>query len=185
MTYRQPHARVRYRQDLFFRLNVISLKIPSLRERRDDIPVLAQYFAENHARITGLRAVSISSAALSALREYDWPGNVRELENAIERAIVLGDGEVVHLHDLPDFIGDTVAGADEPSESFHSALRAKKKDLILRAVERAGGNLTAAAGALNLHPNYLHRLIRTLQLRSLLPHKTSPAHLSPAPHPDR
>ena len=175
-----------FRQDLFFRLNVISLKIPPIRDRRDDIPVLAKYFAEKHARTIGLRAVSISPAAMSALREYDWPGNVRELEHVIERAIVLGDGDVVHLHDLPDLIRDAVPLADEPRETFHAALRARKKELILGAVKRADGNLTAAARALDLHPNYLHRLIGTLQLRPLLPHKSSDTDLSsPPPHPDR
>ncbi len=175
-----------FRQDLFFRLNVVSLRIPPLRDRRDDIPVLAQYFAEIHARAAGFHAVSISPQALAALREYDWPGNVRELENVIERAIVLGAGAVVHLHDLPDLIGDAVALADEPAETFHAALRSRKKDLILRAVKRSGGNLAAAARGLDLHPNYLHRLIGTLQLRSLLPHKSSDSDRPPQPpHTDR
>ncbi len=156
----------RFREDLYFRLNVISLPVPALRDRREDIPMLARYFAEKHARTAARHAIAIAPEALAALCAYDWPGNVRELENVIERALVLGDGDAVRVDDLPEAIVDSAqTPAAAGSEAFHAALRERKKELILAAIERAGGNLTAAARSLALHPNYLHRLIRILQLR--------------------
>jgi transcriptional regulator with GAF, ATPase, and Fis domain len=158
-----------FREDLYFRLNVISLQVPALRERREDIPLLAHYFAEKHARTAARHTISIAPDALAALSAYEWPGNVRELENVIERAIVLGDHDVLRIDDLPETIVECVQTPTVPgTEGFHSAVRERKRELILAAIERAGGNLTAAAKALGLHPNYLHRLIRILQLRGSL-----------------
>jgi DNA-binding NtrC family response regulator len=161
---------------LYFRLDVISLAVPPLRDRRDDIPLLTRYFADKHGGAAARRRITFAPDALAVLSAYEWPGNVRELANVVERAIVLGDGEVVHVHDLPDALAEfsqppEAAGA----ERFHAAVRERKRELILRAIERAGGNLTAAAKALGLHPNYLHRLIRILQLRGSLKTKASGA----------
>jgi DNA-binding NtrC family response regulator len=103
---------------------------------------------------------------------YDWPGNVRELENAVEHAVVLGLDSLILPDDLPDAIAE--AGVSPPVSGeaatmrFHDAVKQAKKDLILRAVEEARGNYNAAARLLGLHPNYLHRLIRNLQLKAAL-----------------
>ena len=98
----------KFREDLFYRLNVIQLKVPPLRERREDIAVLAEYFLKKFSAERGLRKIEFASEAMKAMLSYDWPGNVRELENAIERAVVMGDGNKVVVNDLP--IGKTDLG---------------------------------------------------------------------------
>ena len=107
---------------------------------------------------------------------YAWPGNVRELENAVEHAVVLGQDMLILSDDLPDAVAAATSSAaatatgDTASPRFHSAIQQAKKDLIVRAVQEAGGNYNAAARLLGLHPNYLHRLIRNLQLKPALDH---------------
>ena len=162
-----------FRRDLYYRLNVVALVMPSLRDRADDIPLLAQYFIRRHAGRVKRRVSGISPAALACLIKYDWPGNVRELENAIERAAVLGSTDVILLEDLPDAVveaGAEAAGSTPTAASlrFHDVITQSKKDLILQVFEKAGGNYTAAAQLLGLHPNYLHRLIRNLNLKASL-----------------
>jgi transcriptional regulator with GAF, ATPase, and Fis domain len=154
-----------FRQDLFFRLNVVSVSLPSLRERREDIPLLASYFMTKFSKQCGRRVRSISPQAKACLLRYNWPGNVRELENAIERAVVLGEGEVIEVEDLPESLIESgpAAGGDLPR--FHEAVQQAKRQLILEAVEATQCNYTEAANRLGLHPNYLHRLIRNLNLR--------------------
>jgi Nif-specific regulatory protein len=157
-----------FREDLFYRLNVVRLELPPLRERREDIELLAQYFAMEHGRRVKRRIAGISPEALEILKRYDWPGNVRELANVIERAVVLGMTELILPEDLPESMLEsrTVSG---PSQGrYHDALAARKRELILEAVSRAEGNITEAARLLGLHPNYLHRLIRNLDLRESL-----------------
>ena len=162
-----------FRRDLYYRLNVVALAIPPLRERLDDIPLLAHYFTRRHAARARRRVSGITPAALACLSAYDWPGNVRELENAIERAIVLGSTDHVLLEDLPDTVVEAaspamVAVSGSTSTRFHEVITQAKKDLITRVFEKAGGNYTAAAQMLGLHPNYLHRLIRNLNLKASL-----------------
>jgi Nif-specific regulatory protein len=99
---------------------------------------------------------------------YDWPGNVRELENAIERALVLSSAETILPEDLPESVLERATPAGMSSAKYHSALKDVKKKLIVDALEEAKGSYTEAARALGLHPNYLHRLIRNLDLRSEL-----------------
>jgi len=155
-----------FRQDLYFRLNVVSLTTPPLRERREDIPLLAAYFAAKYSRKCNRRVMGISSEARACLLRYEWPGNVRELENAIERAVVMGSGGLIRPEDLP---GDIVEVEAEPVASvsrYHEALKETKKRLILQAVEQAGNSYTGAAKLLGVHPNYLHRLIRNLNLKT-------------------
>jgi Nif-specific regulatory protein len=154
----------RFRQDLWYRLNVVSLTMPPLRDRRTDIPVLAAHFAARYARG---RPVTLAPEAIAALTAHDWPGNVRELENAIERAVVLGTSDRILPEDLPeplvDGAADVVSG--EAAGAFHQGVVEEKRRLILGAIDRAGGNYTAAAKLLGLNPTYLHRLLRNLQLR--------------------
>jgi Nif-specific regulatory protein len=161
-----------FRQDLFFRLNVVTLRMPSLRDRRQDVPRLAAHFALKFGRSSARRIVGISPDAQRCLRAYDWPGNVRELENAIERAVVLGTSAEIVPDDLPEALLDTRSAAEPAAASrFHNAVAETKKRVILEAIDRTGGNLTDAARSLGLHPNYLHRLLRTLDLRAQLPPK--------------
>jgi Nif-specific regulatory protein len=111
------------------------------------------------------RVRGISSEARARLTSYDWPGNVRELENAIERAVVLGTTEAILPEDLPEAALETATTTPSGVANYHDAVTEAKKQLILRAVEQAAGNYTEAAKLLGVHPNYLHRLIRNMNLR--------------------
>jgi Nif-specific regulatory protein len=154
-----------FRQDLFFRLNVVSIMLPPLRDRRDDIPLLATYFVQKYARATDRRVVAISPEAYMLLKKYDWPGNVRELQNALERAVVLGSSDHIRPEDLPEALVENNESMDAGVTRYHDAVNTVKRQLILRAIEQAGGNFTEAAKLLDLHPNYLHRLVRNMDLR--------------------
>jgi len=155
-----------FRSDLYYRLNVVSLQMPALRERKEDIPLLAAFFAAQHAEKVKRRVVGISPEARNCLMRYDWPGNVRELENAIERAVVLGSTELILGEDLPDSILDETAASGEPVNALADGIRRAKIELIERAIEQANGNYTEAAKLLGVHANHLFRLIRTLNLKS-------------------
>jgi transcriptional regulator with GAF, ATPase, and Fis domain len=159
-----------FRDDLFYRLNVISLTMPPLRERREDIPLLASHFAAVHGRAVRGKPVGIAPTARTLLVRYDWPGNVRELSNAIERAVVLGLEEEIRPEDLPETLleGAPPAGpggqASAPQD-YHEALNEAKRRIIRDALAATGGNVTRAAEGLGLHANHLHRLMTTLGLR--------------------
>ncbi|MEP6636433.1 MAG: sigma 54-interacting transcriptional regulator [Acidobacteriota bacterium] len=157
-----------FRQDLYYRLNVVELEMPALRNRREDIPLLANYFASKHGEKCNRKVLGISSEAQARLLSYDWPGNVRELENAIERAVVLGATERLLPEDLPEAVLESVAPAAKSTASpmqYHEAVTQTKRLIILQAMEQAKGSYTAAAKLLGVHPNYLHRLIRNLNLK--------------------
>jgi transcriptional regulator with GAF, ATPase, and Fis domain len=154
----------RFRQDLWYRLNVVGLTMPPLRERRPDIPTLAVHFAAKYGRG---RAVELSHDAIDALRAYDWPGNVRELENAIERAVVLGCSDKIVADDLPAAVLQSSTAQPRDGAAYHRAVLDVKRRLILDAIERSGGNYTAAARLLGINPTYLHRLVNNLQLRDV------------------
>jgi two-component system response regulator HydG len=154
-----------FRQDLYYRLNVVSTVVPPLRERPDDIPLLAMYFAAKYAEKCKRSLKGISSEARSLLMNYTWPGNVRELENAIEHAVVLGLSEEIVVEDLPEALLET-RSAQRDSVKYHDRLNELKKQIIVDALGQTKGNYTEAAKLLGLHPNYLHRLIRNLDLKS-------------------
>jgi len=158
----------KFRQDLFFRLNVVSVRMPPLRERREDISVLATHFAMKYAERAKRAIAGISPEARACLLHYDWPGNVRELENAIERAVVLGSSEFILPEDLPESVLEKGGPAPGSTTAFHDRVRESKKQLIMNAFEQADGNYTEAARLLGLHPNYLHRLIRNLNIKGIL-----------------
>ena len=157
-----------FRQDLYYRLNVVSVTMPPLRERKDDIPLLASYFINKYAKKFKVKAKGLSEEARACLVNYDWPGNVRELENAIERALVLGSADLILPEDLPESVLERATPVGMNSAKYHASVKDVKKQLILTALEDARGNFTEAAKLLGLHPNYLHRLIRNLDLRSEL-----------------
>ena len=155
-----------FREDLYYRLNVVSVRLPALRERKEDIPLLAQYFLRKHSQRMGRQIQGLSRETQRCLATYEWQGNVRELENAIERAVVLGSTEMVLPEDLPETVLETRPAEEVSVGGYHEAVNETKKRLILDAVEEAQGRFTEAAKALGLHPNYLHRLIRNLDLRA-------------------
>jgi Nif-specific regulatory protein len=154
-----------FRQDLYYRLAVVNLTLPPLRERREDIPMLARHFAQKYAMRCRIKAKPISREAMAALVNYEWPGNVRELENAVERALVMGSSDAVLLEDLPESLLEQSPPEDVTEGKYHASVKELKKHLILDAVEQTGGNYVEAAGLLGVHPNYLHRLIRNLQMK--------------------
>ena len=157
-----------FRQDLFYRLNVISFVLPPLRERREDIPLLANYFAAESSRRARRRTVRISPEARSYLMGYSWPGNVRELQNVIERAIVLGSIDVVLPEDLPESILEGATSDETHATSFYDAIREAKKRLILDALKQTNGSYNEAARQLGIHPNNLHRLIRNMNIKDFI-----------------
>jgi Nif-specific regulatory protein len=154
-----------FRQDLYYRLAVVKMTMPPLRERREDIPMLTRHFVQKHAMRCRVKAKPISPEAMSALVSYEWPGNVRELENAIERALVMGSSDMVLLDDLPESLLEQSAPEEISEGKYHAKVKEHKKRLIMDAVEQTAGNYVEAAGILGVHPNYLHRLIRNLQLK--------------------
>jgi Nif-specific regulatory protein len=157
-----------FRQDLFYRLNVLQLEMPALRQRQEDIPLLAKYFMVRSGEKCNRKMTTISLTAQKRLSSYDWPGNVRELENAIERAVVLGTTDVILLEDLPEAILEAETQSMPAPTKYHEAVAETKKQTILEAMDQSKGNYTDAAKLLGVHPNYLHRLIRNLNLREHL-----------------
>ena len=151
----------RFREDLFHRLNVIAIALPPLRERSDDISILADYFLQRYAAEAKRTFTGISDQAQAKLTAYRWPGNVRELANVIERAVVLGSGPVLTVADLPGRIA-MLEGHPNTELSYRESLDSARRQLVTQALARTGGNRTAAAKALGLHEKYFLKLIKTL-----------------------
>ena len=154
----------RFRKDLFFRLNVVSVVIPPLRERREDIPALAKFFVGRYAKELKRPHLAIQPNAIEALRQYDWPGNVRELANVIERAVVLSSGDAISVDEM------TLEAAETNGRSadtlmllpFHESVEHFKRMRLQEAIAKAGGSKTKAAQALGLQPTYLSRLCKQM-----------------------
>jgi len=155
----------RFRQDLFFRLNVVPLVLPPLRERSEDIPILAAHFAMKSAGKYGKAVPELSPRLIDVLQDYDWPGNVRELENLMERLVVLSNGEALGFEFVPEKMLQTLPGTDAQDEStLEGAVEAVKRRLIVNALQSEGGNKVAAARKLGISRSYLHRLINEFGL---------------------
>jgi transcriptional regulator with GAF, ATPase, and Fis domain len=154
-----------FRQDLYYRLNVVVLKAPALRDRPEDTLPLAEHFAKKFARECGRKITGLAPAARAYLRAYSWPGNVRELENAIERAVVLGSADTILPEDLPEHIRESHP-AEVSATLYEEAVEDAKRKVVLRAFEQANYDHEIAAKMLGLHPNYLHKLIRTMDLKA-------------------
>jgi transcriptional regulator with GAF, ATPase, and Fis domain len=136
---KQMVAEGKFQEDLYYRLNVIPIEIPPLRERRDDIPVLVDHFVEKHRQRTGKRIDSIAPDATEALQRYDWPGNVRELENTIERAVVLATQPTLTAASI-SLVGATpVQNTGLPSLRLHQNLEWVERETIRRALDQSGG----------------------------------------------
>jgi Nif-specific regulatory protein len=163
-----------FRKDLYYRLNVLSLVMPPLRERREDVAMLADYFVAKYVKKCNMRIRKISPEAMACLVNYDWPGNVREMENAIERALVLSASDLIQPEDLPESILEKGLAPNLEGAKYHNEVKELKKQLILNALEEAKGNYTEAAHLLGVHVNYLHRLIRNLDLKATVRSSPSP-----------
>ncbi|HEV8338911.1 MAG TPA: sigma 54-interacting transcriptional regulator, partial [bacterium] len=154
----------RFREDLFFRLDVIELQVPPLRERREDIPLLATHLLETSSARLGKQLEGVTAEAMQLLVRYDWPGNVRELRNAMERAVAYARGPFVTPDDLPPAI---VRDADAQAPTFRQwkekTLERLESDFLEKALEEHGGNVTRAAHALGIHRSTLQRLLRRLK----------------------
>jgi transcriptional regulator with GAF, ATPase, and Fis domain len=155
-----------FRNDLYHRLNVVALTMPALRDRREDIPALAEYFVAKASRKCKMRIKPLSAETRACLMNYHWPGNIRELENAVERALVLGSADVILPDDLPEAILETGSSGSGQNTGYHSAINDFKKQLVLQALQQAQGSYLEAAKSLGMHPNSLLRLIRKLDIRS-------------------
>jgi len=154
----------RFRADLYYRLNVIPISLPPLRERREDIPELARFFMQRFSLDTKKVFNEISQDALDRLLAYAWPGNVRELANVMERAIVLGRGPKISVDDLPAAI---VCAESPPASAgllYSENVEAYRRQLVMKALSEARGNRAAAAKALGLQRTYLSRLIKSLRI---------------------
>jgi DNA-binding NtrC family response regulator len=173
---RRAVATRQFREDLYYRLNVVPITVPPLRERREDIVPLAYHFLAKYARRFGRPVTRISPGALTLLQQYHWPGNVRELENIVERSVALAADGVVQLDGIPV---DLALGAPRPASDdprgFREARREFERQLILRALDRAGGNQTEAARQLGLHRNTLTVKMARLGLRVAEPPAREPA----------
>jgi two-component system response regulator AtoC len=152
-----------FREDLFYRLNVMTIRLPNLRERPEDIPLLCQHFLDRFNRHLGKALTDIAPPAMALLMKHTWPGNVRELENVIERAVVLADGSVILPEHLPPELGaDTQRLQVEnvfQGYSLKEAQRIVEEQLIIKALKETGGNRTQAAKLLEIsHPSLLSKI---------------------------
>jgi Nif-specific regulatory protein len=154
----------RFRKDLFFRLNVVSVTIPPLRERREDIPALAKFFVDWYAKDLKRPRLAIHPKAVEALCQYDWPGNVRELANVIERAVVLASGDAISIDDLILDAAEADGGSTDTLMllPFHESVEHFKRIRLQEAIAKAGGSKTKAAKALQLQATYLSRLCKQM-----------------------
>ena len=150
----------RFREDLYYRINVVTLVVPPMRERREDIPLLADFFLKQYAEKNNRPIKGFTPRAVDLLMRYDWPGNVRELENVVERAVIMARGDMITPLEFPDVLQDL----DEEAKASPLALTAGRslkeveKVMILRTLEETGGNRTHAARSLGISR-------RTLQLK--------------------
>jgi two-component system response regulator AtoC len=167
----------RFREDLFYRLNVVPIRLPALRERRDDIDLLVRHFLGEFARKLGRTVTGLDPRALEALRAAPWPGNIRQLENALERTVLMSEGPTLQLSDLPAEIlaaagvsaGGTTAPAEDGELSFKEIVRARtqsvERELIEQALESTGGNVTRAAEKLGLSRKGLQLKLKELGIQ--------------------
>ena len=154
----------RFREDLYYRLNVFSIYLPPLRERRPDIPLLADHFVEKYAAAHGKDVRRIATTAIDMLMSYHWPGNVRELENCIERAVVVCEGGVIHAHHLPPTLQTAEMSGTLPRASLEAAVGALEKDLLQDALKIARGNCAEAARLLEASERIVRYKVRKYKI---------------------
>jgi len=161
----QDVAEGKFREDLYYRLNVVQIHMPTLRERKTDIPLLAEHFLRTFREERGTPHLTISPSAMDRILEYSWPGNVRELRNAVERAVVMGDGQEILPEDLPiQAIRKGYPGV-EVGLSLKEAEDRFKKEFIVATLKHTGGNRSKAAKIMGIQRTYLSRLISRYDLQ--------------------
>ncbi|MEK6589768.1 MAG: sigma-54-dependent Fis family transcriptional regulator [Nitrospinota bacterium] len=157
----------RFREDLFYRLNVIRINIPPLRERKEDIPLLVKYFLEKKSSENYKPVPIVTKEAMDVIINHPWHGNIRELENAIERAVVIGDGKEIKVEYLPlDIIKGRVVTSPVIGISLKEAIEKFKKDFLAETIKYAGGNKNMAAKILKIQRTYLHKLVKELDIHT-------------------
>jgi DNA-binding NtrC family response regulator len=160
----------RFREDLYYRLNVITIELPPLRDRREDIPLLVSHFLATYTEENNREVIGFSPEAIDALADYAWPGNVRELENAVERAVVLSRGEIIEIDELPQALrvesGDELTISEIPSEGldFRLVVATFQAQLIRQALKQTGGVQRKAARLLQLSPTTLNEMVHRFEL---------------------
>jgi two-component system, NtrC family, nitrogen regulation response regulator NtrX len=159
-----------FREDLYYRLNVVPFKVPSLRERRDDIPLLIGYFLEAFCRREGRELKRIVPEAVEALQRYDWPGNVRELKNIVERLVIMTPGGTITTNHLPDYLATEAAGREAGGGKLDSVLELSslreareefEREFIIQKLEENDWNVSRTAEAIELERSNLHRKIKS------------------------
>jgi DNA-binding NtrC family response regulator len=155
----------RFREDLYYRIKVVPITLPPLRERKEDIPELVQYFIHRFARESKRGISRISDEALAKLISYGWPGNVRELANVIERAVVIGQPPVIQQEDLPlEILAAHAPQAESATVSYQEATDRYRRELIIKTLQQTNGNRSAAAKLLGLERSYFLKLMRTFEV---------------------
>jgi len=158
----------KFREDLWFRLNVVPILVPALRERREDIPLLVNYFVEQYCRENGFRPKTIAPVAMQKLVEHEWPGNIRELRNFIERMVIMTSGEVIEAADLPLKMQTTPSFNTSFSSglTLHELREQIEKEYIIACLKSTGGNISHAARILGIERSNLHKKMRALKITS-------------------
>ncbi|MBW1776029.1 MAG: sigma-54-dependent Fis family transcriptional regulator [Deltaproteobacteria bacterium] len=156
----------RFRQDLYYRLNVITLRVPCLSERKDDIPLLCRHFLEKYSMAQGKKVEEISTRALDILMNYEYPGNIRELENIIERAVTLSNGPRIRVEHLPSDLQQMIVRVLRPMDRKFVTLEEKEKEYILWVLHKVGGNRSRAAEILNIDRASLWRKLKKYEAES-------------------
>jgi DNA-binding NtrC family response regulator len=151
-----------FRNDLYHRLNVVAIVLPPLRERKEEIPALADFFLSKFSTATGRKVSEISDGAWKKMTAYDWPGNVRELANAIERAVVLGTEAKIEAKELPSGLAEETLLTVTENLSYRDGVNAARKELVVKALRKTNGNRAAAARLLGLETKYFLRLMKSL-----------------------
>ncbi len=154
----------RFREDLYYRLNVVEIKLPPLSERKEDIPLLAYHFLKKYSKELNRPVQGVAGEAMAALLSYEWKGQVRELENIIERAVLLGDSEFITLSDLPEGIISSESEYHMDSESLEEAVQAFERHYIQSVLRRTEGNKSQAARLLDIDPSTLYRKMERMGL---------------------
>jgi transcriptional regulator with PAS, ATPase and Fis domain len=156
----------RFREDLYYRINVVPLSLPPLRERKEDIPELARHFVRRFAGQSKRNFTDLSEQAMGKLLAYDWPGNVRELANVIERAEVLGEPPAIQVDDLPmEILAASRQKQSGTALNYHETVDEYRREVILKTLQQTNGNRTAAAKVLGLERAYFQRLLKLFDIK--------------------
>jgi transcriptional regulator with PAS, ATPase and Fis domain len=156
----------RFREDLLYRINVITIQLPALRERKDDIPLLANYFLRKYEKPLGRTAMRFSKGAMRLLINYPWPGNVRELENTVERSAILAETDVIHTHDLPEKLHNVAAAAVASAQTAGMTLEELEREHLRRVLNEVKGDKVKASQTLGIHLSTLYRKVQRYRLEN-------------------